>query len=848
MAMVVTLSVLGGPATHASSALPVGWSMGPSLPPSDTGAWGTQAVYFPPLDQVVLFGGSPKANGELWNNQTWIYSGGAWRQGPSAPVGLTPRGSVAMAYDPDIGKILLFGGAGPEWPLPADTWLYDGSSWSPGPSTPPAMAGRTGAGMAYDDAIHKIVLYGGSGTDPYNDTWLFNGSSWSPGPAAPAGMGPMVFFGMTYDPVLQKVLVAGGDGGTDAWYFDGTSWTPAPSTALVGPKERFTMAYDPQLGSPVLFGGLGPGSSTQAFWYLRNGTWNQVPGSPSNPGWPSARLDGMLVFDPTQDALMLIGGIDDALGGHVAYTDSWFFREVAPQVASVTESPAAPNQSQKITMTLGPTAGGYGKLTYAYAWFVNGTQVPGVTGKCLSPGPYKHGDQVVAKAMITDALGNTAGWMASAPVTVVNRPPTIGSASLSPGAPYVTSTLTATGNTVKDPDGDTVTLHYRWNVGGAWLTGNDSPTLAPGTFAAGQNVLVQITPTDSLGLSGTPVTSSSVTAAWNVQSNGTGAPGGQVGIKGGGWQASERIDIKLDSTSASNIAVITATTTGGLPFTNVTLPSPLTGGAHMFYGVGETSHIAGPGPLSVTSVASLTQKAVAAGDTTVFFGVGYVPGSNVAVSFPGGGVVNSTADSTGSVSVSLVSPPEPLPGGVVSGVSSGGIGAASYTVLSKFTAPSTSEPQQAVPVSITGYAANEQVAISFDGGSTVMTVTTDAIGSASPNLTLATTFGSHSITATGATSAASKAVNISLPAFITLTPTSGPSGASLEILSGPGWAPGESISVLWNGTVVQTATTSAWGSIDTTFASPSHKPGTITIALNETVLGLTPSATFTVMS
>ena len=63
-----------------------------------------------------------------------------------------------MAYDPDIGKIVLFGGGGSQWPLPADTWLYDGSSWSPGPSTPPAMSARTGASMAYDAALHQVWI------------------------------------------------------------------------------------------------------------------------------------------------------------------------------------------------------------------------------------------------------------------------------------------------------------------------------------------------------------------------------------------------------------------------------------------------------------------------------------------------------------------------------------------------------------------------------------------------------------------------------------------------------------------------------------------------------------------
>jgi hypothetical protein len=847
LAMVVAFSLLGGPATQASGALPLGWSQGPSLPPSDTGSWGTAAVYFPPLDQVVLFGGSPKIDGETWSNQTWIYAGGAWRLGPSAPAGLTPRGSVAMAYDPDIGKIVLFGGAGSEWPMPADTWLYDGSSWSPGPSTPPAMSARTGASMAYDAALHKVVLFGGSGIVGLNDTWLFDGSSWSPGPAAPAGMGPRAFFGMTYDPVLQTVLVAGGNGGTDAWYFDGSSWSPAPSIAVVGPKERFTMAYDPQLGGPVLFGGLGVGASTQAFWYLRGGTWTQVSGWTLNAGWPDARVDAMLVFHPTQDALMLVGGIDDALGGNFAYTDSWFFREAPPQVSSVTVTPASANQAQKLTMTLGSTTGGYGNLAYSYAWFVNGIQVPGVTGKTLQPGPYHHGDQVVAKAMATDAVGNTVGWTASAPDIIVDRPPSLKSAAVTPGSPYVTNTLSATATTVKDLDGDAVTLHYKWKVAGTWLPGNDAPTLAPANFAFGQSVLVQITPTDSVGVSGTSQTSPAVVPQWNVQANSSPPPGGLVGIKGGGYWASEKIDIRFDSPTASNLTVLTASSTGGLLFTNVTMPSPASGGTHMLYGVGESSHIAGLGPVTIVPGGSLSTKAVAAGDVTVFSGAGYVPGDTVSVSFPGGTPVQASADATGSVSVAVTSPPEPQPGGMVSGVSGSGTATTAYTVNTVLSAPLTSEPQQIVPISIAGYGPSEQVAISFDAGPTTLTVTTDANGSATPNLTLDATFGGHNINATGVSSGVTATVHISLPTFVQLAPASGASGATIEVMSGPGWAPNEVVQILWNGTVMQQVTADSNGAIDTNFVTPTHKAGTVTLAVHGTLIGLTASTVYTIL-
>src|SRR5438874_6684141 len=99
-----------------SSLPPVGWSQGAALPGPFVPRWDAGAAYFPPKDQVVLFGGAPKALTETFRNDTWVYSNGAWSAGPPAASGLTPRGGVAMAYLPDIGKLVLFGGADGSWP------------------------------------------------------------------------------------------------------------------------------------------------------------------------------------------------------------------------------------------------------------------------------------------------------------------------------------------------------------------------------------------------------------------------------------------------------------------------------------------------------------------------------------------------------------------------------------------------------------------------------------------------------------------------------------------------------------------------------------------------------------
>src|SRR5689334_1147919 len=79
--------------------LPVGFSRGPDLPASFVPRWNFAYGYFPPLDQVVIFGGAPTDRTLPWLDDTWVYtSTGGWVQGPASPPTLTPRGGMAMAY------------------------------------------------------------------------------------------------------------------------------------------------------------------------------------------------------------------------------------------------------------------------------------------------------------------------------------------------------------------------------------------------------------------------------------------------------------------------------------------------------------------------------------------------------------------------------------------------------------------------------------------------------------------------------------------------------------------------------------------------------------------------------
>ena len=109
-------------------------------------------------NQSVLFGGSATGAGLA---DTWVWTGAGWS--PRAPAHSPPgRFGGAMAYDPTSQVIVLFGGftGTPSNKPLRDTWIWDGSRWSPQMEDGSPSA-RSGSMMAYDHARGEVVLFGG---------------------------------------------------------------------------------------------------------------------------------------------------------------------------------------------------------------------------------------------------------------------------------------------------------------------------------------------------------------------------------------------------------------------------------------------------------------------------------------------------------------------------------------------------------------------------------------------------------------------------------------------------------------------------------------------------------------
>lgn len=225
-------------------------------------------VYDPLKKRMIMQGGWWPDDNDRW---TWEYR--VTGPGPDdrqwvnlVQTDCAYRGAPCLAYDGKRHTVLSFGGN--HWQsFYNDAWRFDSGTdtwtwlqnWGPG---------RFAAGMVYDSARDKFVLFGGTGRwwsgdteqgrgntcefDPKTDTWaevLPQG--------APGAPGPRWFPAMVFDPVAGVTLLKGGgrvsDGYTytDTWEWNGTAWTEIP--ARPGEPTGGVMWFDTALQKVVLF-------------------------------------------------------------------------------------------------------------------------------------------------------------------------------------------------------------------------------------------------------------------------------------------------------------------------------------------------------------------------------------------------------------------------------------------------------------------------------------------------------------------------------------------------------------------------------------------------------------------
>ncbi len=329
------------------------------------------AAYDPQRARVVLYSGSHDESSTVHE-----FDGATWSARPVG--GSVPPGQIngnAIAYDRAAGAVVIAGGTVTVGPVAAlDAWqLVVGWSRVAYPR-PPALAG---AGLAYDSARRRGVMFGGLalGDVPTNATWRYEAGRWrqltpATSPSARSRMA------IAYDAWRDRVVLFGGEfyscASADTWEFDGTTWLPR---AVSGPaaRQQAVAAWDSRRGVTYVLGGVQctGGANYDDLWAFDGTSWTEVAQGGMRP---AARRGAVMIYDPVRDRLVLSGGSD----GLNYLGDTWEFDPAAGTWQAITTA-VAPVSRSSSSMVYDPNrrsallfGGNYGGHAVADAWAYDG--------------------------------------------------------------------------------------------------------------------------------------------------------------------------------------------------------------------------------------------------------------------------------------------------------------------------------------------------------------------------------------------------------------------------------------------------------------------------------------------
>lgn len=244
-----------------------------------------------------------------WDGQQWwlVASGG-----PSARTG------AAFAFDPTVGKCVLYGGD--DGAPRSDTWTWDGLTWQLH-STISAPGPRTHAAMSFDTTSNRFVLYGGS-----NDTavWSWVAGQWQQVATAndPGARSHHHLLdtpqGLLLVPGTAHDLNTNFDPTAPLWRLSGNTWQVLDHFPVPAGRTNANVAFDRARGEFVMFGGTLVGGSTTDLTLRFDGRqWRHATSATE----PAHRYSSPLCWSNPDHGLLLFGG--DSYGGLLGDTWAW---------------------------------------------------------------------------------------------------------------------------------------------------------------------------------------------------------------------------------------------------------------------------------------------------------------------------------------------------------------------------------------------------------------------------------------------------------------------------------------------------------------------------------------------
>lgn len=361
-----------GPAVVGPSASPLGATQWVNLTTKVAATpcpdyWDCYSAWDPALDGIVVLSYSATGAGSML-----LYQNGSFRAIDATTLPPMNFGG-GLVYDVGDGYLVLFGGFDHSGALVNWTWIYAGTTWtelSPGTS-PPTL---TDFAMAYDPALSEVVLFGGSsGSNPFNTTWLFRAGDWSPGPALPSAA--FSGTGLAYDAATGAMILVGGLNAngqyTNAtWQLTGSGWAPVET----GSGSDLSAGLYDLVPSPTGTGLLAISTSVLGIplvagesWLYESGTWTNVT---SEVGRSALEGGVAVATDPVDNTTLLLGGFINTISPNpIEYPIIWALRAPLHLAGRTDPSGAVVSVDRPIDL-IAQTSGGVGG--YQYNW----TSVP----------------------------------------------------------------------------------------------------------------------------------------------------------------------------------------------------------------------------------------------------------------------------------------------------------------------------------------------------------------------------------------------------------------------------------------------------------------------------------------
>ncbi len=373
---------------------------------------GTMA-YDNATDSVILFGGVHTPGGP-YSNETWAFHDNVWDEltPPAAPA---PRNNPSITYDPELGDLLLFGGANNTVDF-NDTWEFTGTNWTPvAPAFSPDE--RWGAGIAYDAAQDAVVLYGGSPANTYPfDTFTYAAGTWTLYDTAEASPGQTLgVVQMAYDYSDHYAVLF-----QDSFSYVNSTWTlsftsspppPALSVSATATPTSGTIPFAVAFTSEVS-GGTPPYTVT---WNFGDSS-PAVTGAPSTAGNTSHTYDSVGSFNAT---LTVVDSADSMV------VQNWTIDAVAPTLTlSIQATPTTVVVNDTVTFIATP---GGGVPPYTYSWNFGDQSTSSLQNPTHA---YTAVGSYTAGLVVTDHEGSTVSK--SVTITVTAKSSGVSSPSLSP--------------------------------------------------------------------------------------------------------------------------------------------------------------------------------------------------------------------------------------------------------------------------------------------------------------------------------------------------------------------------------------------------------------------------------